>query len=99
MATIDAEIVDGLTWILFRPGELGLRIGSDNRVELVPNTELAALALRAIRRGTLRPASGTSVKLGIAVENGEEIVLPSRDGSKAGRGWESAHRRSLKIAG
>lgn len=99
MATIDAEIVDGLTWILFRPGELGLRIGTDNRVELVPNTELAALALGAIRRGTLRPTSGASVKLGISVENGKEIVLPSWDGSEAGRGWKSAERRPLKIAG
>ena len=99
MATIDAEIVDGLTWILFRPGELGLRVGSDNRVELVPNTELAALTLSAIRRGTLRPTCGASVKLGIAVENGKEIVIPSWDGSEARRRRESAERRPLKITG
>lgn len=82
MQTFPAEIIGGVTHLCFDPGELGLRIGSDGRVELVPNTSGAALALRAIRFGTIRPASGASVSLRIALDHGEAAFIEVRDGSE-----------------
>jgi hypothetical protein len=82
---MQAEIVDGVTWLCFDPGELGIRIGSDNRVELVPNCASAALALRQIRLGTLRPARGACVSLRIALDHGAAAFIEIRDGGEAGR--------------
>lgn len=77
---IPIEIENGTSYLCFDPGELGLHIGSDSRLELVPNTPAAALALRQIRLGTIRPASGASVSVRIALDHNETAFIEIRDG-------------------
>lgn len=85
---IPIEIERGTSFLCFDPGELGLRIGSDSRLELIPNTPAAALALRQIRIGTIRPASGASVSVRIALDHHEAAFIEIRDGGKARGGWQ-----------
>ena len=99
MNTFPAEIVNGVTHLVFDPGELGLRIGSDCRVELVPNTPAAALALRAIRTGTIRPASGAGVSLRIPLNHGEAAFIEIRDGGEAGREGSGRSLGGPKLVG
>ena len=99
MQFANAEIVNGTTYLVFDPGELGLLLGSDGRVELVPNCSSAAVTLRAIRSGTLRVASGASVSLRIALDHSEAAVIEIRDGSETGSEGAGRRRPALRIAG
>lgn len=95
----NAEIVGDRTELVFDFGELGLLLGSDGRVELVPNCSSAALTLRSLRSGALRVASGASVSLRIALDHSEATELTLRDGSEAGSEGAGRKRPALRIAG
>ncbi len=79
LRTIDAEIINGHTWLVFSPGELGLRLRSRGLVELVANSPTAALALDQIRAGTLRPSRDAPVELRIKLDHASTAVIEIRD--------------------
>lgn len=88
MHTIDAEIINGITWLVFTPGELRLRIGRAGRVELLPNTPTAQVALREIAAGTIKARYRASVELRVALDDGAAaaIEVPNAgDASEAAR--------------
>ena len=94
-----AEIINGTTVLCFDRGELGLVFGSDGTVELVPNTSTAAITLNAIRSGAIRPASGSSVSLRIALDHDQAHFISLRDGGEARSEGQGRRRPTLKLAG